>query len=67
MCVTEIRVDDEVVEDHFMIGHMAIDKLQRVVVTAGGVVHDMRCDGTAGNGEWMWMPISLVKFRGRHL
>ena len=50
--VTEIRVDDEVVEDHFMIGHMQrIEQAaNRVVVTAGGVVHDMRCDGTVENG-----------------
>ena len=50
--VTEIRVDDEIVEDHFMVGHMQrIEQAaNRVVVTAGGVVHDMRCDGTVENG-----------------
>ena len=48
--VTEIRVNDEVVEDHFMIGHMQRMRLPIVVVTAGGVVHDMRCDGTVENG-----------------
>ena len=50
--VTEIRVDDEIVEDHFMIGHMQrIEQAaNRVVVTAGGVIHDMRCDGTVENG-----------------
>ena len=50
--VIEIIVDDEVVGDHFMIGHMQrIEQAaNRVVVTAGGVVHDMRCDGTVENG-----------------
>ena len=35
-----------------MIGHMQrIEQAaNRVVVTAGGVVHDMRCDGTVENG-----------------
>ena len=50
--VTEIMVDDEIVEDHFMIGHMQrIEQAaDRVIITAGGVVHDMRCDGTVENG-----------------
>ena len=50
--VIEIIVDDEIVGDHFMIGHMQrIEQAaNRVVVTAGGVVHDMRCDGTVENG-----------------
>ena len=50
--VIEIIVDDEVVENHFMIGHMQrIEQAaNRVIVTAGGVVHDMRCDGTVKNG-----------------
>ncbi len=50
--VIEIIVDDEIVGDHFMIGHMQrIEQAaNRVVVAAGGVVHDMRCDGTVENG-----------------
>ena len=50
--VTEIVVDDEIVEDHFMIGHMQrIEQAaDRVIITAGGVIHDMRCDGTVENG-----------------
>ena len=42
--------DDEVVEDHFAIGHMPTEQAANAVVTAGGVVHDMRCDGTVENG-----------------
>lgn len=41
----------EVTEDR-LIGHLQrIEQCgQRLVVTAGGVVHDMRCDGTPENG-----------------
>ncbi len=50
--VTEIMVNGEVVENHFMIGHMQrIEQAaNRVVVMASGVIHDMRCDGTVENG-----------------
>jgi hypothetical protein len=38
--------------DHRAIGHLQrIEQCaDRIVVTAGGVIHDMRCDGTEENG-----------------
>ena len=48
----EVRVAGELVADHPGIGHVSrIEQAgDRVVVTGGGVVHDMRCDGTLENG-----------------
>lgn len=39
-------------EDHRMLGHLQrIEQCcDRVVISAGGVIHDMRCDGTAAGG-----------------
>src|ERR1700749_2921638 len=38
--------------DHPMIGHLQrIEQCaDRIVITGGGIVHDMRCDGTEENG-----------------
>lgn len=50
--VVEVRVDGTVVD-----GHPALGRVQRIeqagdrlVVTAAGIVHDMRCDGTLERG-----------------
>ncbi len=50
--VVEVRVGDEIVADHPALGHrQRIEQCgDRMVVTAGGVVHDMRCDGTEEHG-----------------
>src|SRR4051812_10475873 len=51
------RVIEVLVDDRPAAGHGALGRLQRVeqaadrlVVTGGGVVHDMRCDGTVEHG-----------------
>ncbi len=50
--VVEVLVDGQAVEDHPMIG--ALQRIEqagdRVTITAGGIIHDMRCDGTEANG-----------------
>jgi hypothetical protein len=50
--VVEIRVDDEIVLEHPALDH--VQRIEqsgdRMVVTGGGVIHDMRCDGTEANG-----------------
>lgn len=48
----EIEVDGESVADHRTLGLVTrIEQAgNRLIVTAGGVVHDMRCDGTLENG-----------------
>jgi hypothetical protein len=50
--VVEVEANGEVVDDHPLLGH--VQRVEqggdRLVVTAGGVVHDMRCDGTEANG-----------------
>jgi len=50
--VTEAVVDGEVVPDHRVVG--LVQRIEqcgdRVVVTSGGVVHDMRADGTEEHG-----------------
>jgi hypothetical protein len=51
--VVEIEVDGEpAAPDHPALGH--IQRIEqcadRIVITAGGVIHDMRCDGTEANG-----------------
>ena len=50
--VTEVAVDGKVVADHPVLGkQQRIEQCgDRLVVTASGVVHDMRCDGTEGGG-----------------
>ncbi len=50
--VVAVDVQGEAVGDHPMIGtEQRIEQAgDRLVVTAGGVVHDMRCDGTLDNG-----------------
>lgn len=47
-----VEVEGEVVEGHRALGHVQrIEQCgDRLVVTAGGVVHDMRCDGTEAHG-----------------
>ena len=50
--VTEAVVDGKVVPDHRVVG--LVQRIEqcgdRVVVTSGGVVHDMRADGTEEHG-----------------
>jgi hypothetical protein len=50
--VVEVIVDGEPVTTHRMLG--SVQRIEqagdRVVVTAAGVVHDMRCDGTEAHG-----------------
>ena len=50
--VVEVRAGGEVVSDHAALGH--IQRIEqagdRLVVTAGGMIHDMRCDGTEAHG-----------------
>ncbi|MEM9033678.1 MAG: hypothetical protein AAGD18_03715 [Actinomycetota bacterium] len=48
----EIIVDGAVVDDHPARGHVQrIEQAgDRVVVTAAGIIHDMRCDGTLEGG-----------------
>jgi len=50
--VVEVRAAGEVVSDHPALGHVqrVEQSADRVVVTGGGVIHDMRCDGTAEHG-----------------
>lgn len=50
--VVEVVVDGEVVESHAALGHrQRIEQCgDRLVVTGGGIVHDMRCDGTEEHG-----------------
>ncbi len=50
--VVTVEVDERPVPDHHVIGHVQrVEQAgDRLVVTAGGVVHDMRCDGTEANG-----------------
>ncbi len=47
-----VEVDGHPVADHPVLGH--VERVEqagdRLVVTAGGVVHDMRCDGTEEHG-----------------
>ena len=48
----EVLVDGVAHADHPGLGHVQrVEQAgDRVVVTGGGVVHDMRCDGTVANG-----------------
>lgn len=50
--VVEVLVDGEAVEGHPALG--ALQRIEqcadRVTITAGGIIHDMRCDGTVERG-----------------
>jgi hypothetical protein len=50
--VVEVDVDGAVVSDHRMLG--SVQRIEqcadRVTITAGGIIHDMRCDGTEEHG-----------------
>lgn len=50
--IYEVQVGEEAVEDHPMLAQrQRVEQCgDRLVVTAGGVIHDMRCDGTEENG-----------------
>lgn len=50
--VVTVEVDGHAVGDHPMLGHrQRVEQAgDRLVVTAGGVIHDMRCDGTLDHG-----------------
>ena len=50
--VVEVLVDDEPVPGHPVIGSLQrIEQAgDRVTITAGGIIHDMRCNGTEANG-----------------
>ncbi|MEM7271906.1 MAG: hypothetical protein AAF547_02395 [Actinomycetota bacterium] len=48
----EVLVGGEPVADHPALGHVQRieQRGDRVVVTGGGIIHDMRCDGTLAGG-----------------
>ena len=48
----EVLVDGEAVPGHPALGHVQRieQRGDRVVVTGGGIIHDMRCDGTLERG-----------------
>jgi hypothetical protein len=50
--VIEVSANGEALPEHRALGH--VQRIEqsgdRLVVTAGGVIHDMRCDGTAEHG-----------------
>jgi hypothetical protein len=50
--VIEVTADGALVADHRALGHVQrIEQCgDRLVVTAGGIIHDMRCDGTEEHG-----------------
>lgn len=50
--VTEVEANGTLDPSHRAIGHVQrIEQCgDRLVVTGGGVIHDMRCDGTEANG-----------------
>src|SRR4051794_25635321 len=50
--VVEVEAGGETVDEHPALGHVQrIEQCgDRMVVTGGGVVHDMRCDGTEEHG-----------------
>jgi hypothetical protein len=50
--VVSVEVGGEAVPEHPVHGHLErIEQCgDRIVITAGGVIHDMRCDGTEENG-----------------
>ena len=50
--ITEVRVGGEVVEGHELLGIVTRKEQagDRMVITGGGIIHDMRCDGTLERG-----------------
>jgi hypothetical protein len=50
--VAEVIADGKIVPDHAALGHLQrVEQCgDRMAVTAGGLVHDMRCDGTSEHG-----------------
>ena len=50
--VVEVFAGGEVVADHPALRHVqrVEQAADRMVITAGGVIHDMRCDGTSEHG-----------------
>ncbi|MGZ4675248.1 MAG: hypothetical protein ACXVJ7_13620 [Acidimicrobiia bacterium] len=50
--VVAVEAEGVLVPDHPALGHVqrVEQAADRIVITAGGVVHDMRCDGTEANG-----------------
>ena len=50
--VFEVEVRGQVIEDHPVLGQrQRVEQCgDRLVVTAGGIIHDMRCDGTEEHG-----------------
>jgi hypothetical protein len=50
--VTEVLVDGQPIPEHTALG--AVQRIEqcadRVTITAGGIIHDMRCDGTEEHG-----------------
>ncbi len=50
--VVEVEAGGEIVGDHPALGHVqrVEQSGDRIVITGGGVVHDMRCDGTEEHG-----------------
>ena len=50
--VVEVSVEGQLVAGHPVVGHaQRIEQCgDRLVVTAGGIIHDMRCDGTTAHG-----------------
>jgi hypothetical protein len=50
--VVEVEAGGEVVPGHPALGHVQrVEQCgNRLVVTAGGIIHDMRCDGVEANG-----------------
>ena len=50
--VTEVLVDGQPIPEHAALG--AVQRIEqcadRVTITAGGIIHDMRCDGTEEHG-----------------
>jgi hypothetical protein len=50
--VIDVTVGGEVVPEHPALGHVQrVEQCgDRLVVTGGGVIHDMRCDGTTEHG-----------------
>ena len=50
--VIEVMVEGDPVPGHPAVGHVQRihQSGDRLVVTAGGIIHDMRCDGTVGHG-----------------
>jgi hypothetical protein len=50
--VVEVTVEGDPVADHRLLD--SVQRIEqcgdRVVITAGGIIHDMRCDGTEANG-----------------